>query len=312
MIHKLLTKFKSKAFIWFSIVGFLWIIFHFFLRFIVERFPHKISLQIPGSSIFIAIVLLCIQISILYLSMLKIINATPRENMFIVYIRNFVDLFYWTPLKEFHRNVIVKVPYYGEICEDLSNQYMLKCSTEMRTWLTIYFFNFIPRIIVALTFFIDVVVYKQFAYLYILLVLIAFPLIFDSIIYMFYDFAYKNITSLERDVIVISTEQKDSIKVEFVNKHTGEYITAEENHKALEFYSKYWFLFYEFLYFFAYIKELKSRHLTYILIFTSTLYILGWSYYLKLTMTKKLVYDFMYVLITIYLNIEEPFSGLLV
>ena len=65
-LHKI---FNNKSYVFFVLLGLLWIILHFILRFILERFPHKITPNIPKISIFIAIILLFAHAIILYLNL---------------------------------------------------------------------------------------------------------------------------------------------------------------------------------------------------------------------------------------------------
>lgn len=302
----LIKLFNTKSYIFFVLLGFLWIILHFILRFIIERFPHKITPDTPKISIFVAIILLFIHLIIIYLNLSIIIAFNRKENILNSFIKNLVNLMYWKPLKEFHDKVIVNIPLSGYILDDLGNTYINMCKTKPRIFLSILLFNFLPRLIVAFAFFIDVVIYQQFAYLYILLILIVFPLLFDSLIYILDNFALRATQEIEKKIIVLYVPEDEEVL--FVWRVNNALVEG----KDLEFYSKYWFMFTDFTVFFDYIKIIKAKYLPYIIIVASSCYFVGWVYYLTLVLTMQDIYIIIYNVLYVYKYIEEPFSGMFV
>lgn len=299
----LIKLFNNKSYIFFVLLGFLWIILHFILRFIIERFPHKITPDIPKISIFIAIILLFMHLIIIYLNLSIIIAFKRKENSLTSFIKNLVDFMYWKPLKEFHNKVIVNIPLSGYILDDLGNTYINTCKTKPRIFLSILLFNFLPRLIVAFAFFTDVVIYQQFAYVYILLILIIFPLLFDSLIYILDNFASRATQEIEKKVIVLYVPEDEEVL--FVWRANNVLVEG----KDLEFYTKYWFMFNDFTVFFDYIKTIKAKYLPYIIVVASSCYFVGWIYYLTLVLTMQDIYIGLYSVLYVYTYIEEPFSG---
>lgn len=106
-------------------------------------------------------------------------------------------------------------------------------------------------------------------------------MVFDSLIYIIDNFSSRNTKGLEKNVIVLYLLLED--KVIFVWRSNNSLVEG----KDLEFYAKYWFMFREFTTFFDYIKTVKTKYLPYNLLVTSSC-----------------------VLLSAYIYIEEPFSGL--
>ena len=303
MKRQLIKLFSNNLYIFFVILGIFWILLHFILRFIVERFPYKITVDVPKFSIVVAIILFLVHLVNIYIHISTIFAFNQKENALVLVIKIFIDFIYWKPLREFHNKIIVNLPFSGYILEDLGNTYIHKCNSKSRIFFSILISNFIPRLIVAFAFFIDVVLYKQFAYIYILLVLIVFPLMFDSFIYILDNFAFRNIQELEKNVIVLYVPEED--KTLFLWRSNNSVL---EN-KDLEFYEKYWFMFRDFMVFFDYIKTIKAKFLPYILLVTSSCYVIDWTYYLNIVLTIQDIYILLYEIIAIYSYGDEPFSG---
>lgn len=126
---------------------------------------------------------------------------------------------------------------------------------------------------------------------------------FDSFIYILDNFALRNIQELEKNVIVLYVPEED--KTLFLWRSNNSVLES----KGLEFYEKYWFMFRDFMVFFDYIKIIKAKFLSYILLVTSSCYVIGWTYYLHIVLTIQDIYILLYEIIAIYSYVDEPFSG---
>ena len=180
------------------ILGFFWIyiyIYNFFLR-------TRVVLDIkPHLNYYLAFVYVIIIISysiFLIISILQIYNYKIRPNVFTQKILQIIDLYYWRPLNYIYFNYFKNIPKIGIILDKLGFL-IIKLSTILGSHRNlILIFDCIPRTVLTIILFIDIVIYAK----------ISFSIIFVSIlgplVFFFYlslillrDFSKANLTFYE-------------------------------------------------------------------------------------------------------------------
>jgi hypothetical protein len=273
-------------------VGFLWISFHLIIRFVIERFPYKLYENVTSLNIFIAFVLLFVHIAIFIMTMYKIImKPLHNNNSILLKIQNFIYNCYYKPLIKIHDNIIRKLPYSGYVWEDIGNTLVWYLNNRTRKFMFMCLLEILPRMVVSTAFLIDIVVYNQFAYFYIVLVLLIVPLTYKAFVYILQAFGSRNCLVLEECLIVKQESNGDYIfKVSPFYSHDAITLNIEKNH---------WLMLNSIRHLMDSLTSLGARYIPYALIYTSSCYILGWIFYLH------------YVNISDFLIIIKPYLLLL-
>jgi hypothetical protein len=255
-------------------IGITWIALHIIIRFCITRIPYKLHTNISTIAILFAIYLLCIHTGILIATIYTFLQQKESKNKIILLIKELANTLYWKPLIAVHDNIIKNIPYSGYFWQDLFTVFSHLCYTEKRLYISVVCLDFIPRIIVASAFFIDIVIYKQFAYLYILLVLIIIPLTYQAFIYIGYDFGLRNRTTIKKSLDVYHDIITDEPYFEMKEGYDDSPETLEEQ-------TNLWYMFSSFKNVCETVKDFKQKYIGYILLYTSSCYIIGWLSYLN-------------------------------
>jgi hypothetical protein len=255
-------------------IGITWISLHIIIRFFITRIPYKLHTNISTIGILFAIYLLCIHTGILIATIYSFFQQKETKTKVILFIKELANTIYWKPLIAVHDNIIKNIPYSGYFWQDVFTVFGQFCYTKKRLYISVICLDFIPRIIVASGFFIDVVIYKQFAYLYILLVLIVIPLTYQTFIYIGYDFGLRNRIIVEKSLTVYH----DIIFDEPYFEIKEGYDNSPEN---LEEQTNTWYMFSSFKNVCGTVKDFKQKYISYVLLYTSSCYIIGWLSYLN-------------------------------
>jgi hypothetical protein len=273
-IQNLINTLKNNYIQIFStFIGIMWITLYIIIRFFITRIPYKLHINVPITALLFVLILLCSHIFILFATIYTFFQHKETKNKTILFFKELVNTLYWNPLIAVHDNFIRNIPYSGYLWQDLLTTFSRFCYTEKRLYISVICLDFIPRIIVASAFFIDVVIYKQFAYLYILVVIIIIPLIFQAFIYIGYNFGLRNRNIIEKSLNVFHDIINDCPFFEIKNGYNSSPEILEESSNA-------WLMFSSFKNICETVKEYKNTNIRYILLYTSTCYIIGWSTYL--------------------------------
>ena len=267
-------------------IGLNWIIIIILIRFFIIRIPYKISTNVPSIYLMISIGLLCTHLGILIITILHLYNPKETKNKLILNFRHLSNICYWNPLIAFHDNIIKNIPYSGYIWEDLFNTSIRLCRNKARVYFSVICLDFMPRIIVATAFFIDVVIYKQFAYLYILLVIIIIPLTFQGFIYIGHDFGKRNQDIIENYINVYHDTLWDCHQFELKPEYD------DNNPETLSHYEDLWLMFSNIKCFCIFLKEFKLKYQPYIILYTSSCYCISWISYLRFVLEISNFQDF--------------------
>jgi hypothetical protein len=260
------------------IVAIFWISFQFFLRFFIKRTAYKITPLALKISAMIPCGLILLHLKILYTSLRIILKYPPNaDSILITYIKKIADIIYWNPLKRFHDNVIINIPYSGYVLEDITERLFRFCTSSFKVIFIVSLCDYIPRVIIATAFIYDVL-HHQFAYLYIFLVLLIFPTCFQAFLYIMYNFSIRNRTSLEQELDVSYNVLDDSYNFMWKPGVILDY-------KAFQEYQQYWISFNEYVTLYTTLKEYKEAYSPYVFLYTSLCYIIGWSYYIYIVIT---------------------------
>jgi len=284
---------------YYLIISIFWISFHFFIRLILERIPYKISTDVSMISILFAFFLLCFHLYMLNTLFFYNTNILKKETSFIINLKLFLNIIYWNPLKYFHDKIIKNLPYSGYLWEDISNVFCQYLQSKAQILFIIIICNYLPRLIVASAFLIDVCYYNRFAYLYIFAVLIIIPLTFNALLYILDNFSIRNRNSLEEELLVSYNNKDQTYSFQF---RAG--IGTDFN--ALQEYQTLWMSFNTFVYLYDLFKSINNKYQSYLLLYTSSCYVIGWSYYLWFILDPST--DTFNFIFDIYDTIE-PFSG---
>lgn len=259
----------------FSFLGFIFLIFLIWNRFIRERLPRDIYIHIYSLRFFITIVIL-FSFSFVIILSIKNIFSTDDETLFNKLLSNKYIEYVYT-------NIIIPIKKGPEQLYELMYDY-IKISFILEP-IHRFFFNFnvynyckyiilflnIWRVIFVNTFILDVFYFQEFYYLYKIIYILIIPLISNLILFMINHHAKNLMEYLSSFVIADYLEEEQcftiaknpSYEKELTNdsiRYLGDlYLNALYTAKT-----------------FVHLKEMRKEISNYINIYVYTLYFMGW------------------------------------
>jgi hypothetical protein len=182
----------------------------------------------------------------------------------------------------FLRDVIAPyIPYSATIfcyfCELLNKIFTYNIPFAILT-LPIIIFNVIPRLVVSLVFFIELVIYQRIYYFVSCLILLLIPIIWNIFIDLFTNFGQRALIDIPKYINVIP--EGEPLNNGWYHAYTFEYKSEyqyEENDK--EEYKKLWYLALKiYAYGECYFKKYQQIISPYVIIYCSSLYVTATLY----------------------------------
>lgn len=266
----------------FSVLGFIFLTFILWSRFIRERLPRDIYMNLYSFRFFVTIAIL------LGLLLLLIISI---KNIFSIETKSFLDIL----LKNKHvaylyYNIVIPIingpkSIYDWLYNFIEISFLIEPIHKFFFNLNMYnyckyivlFLN-IWRIVFVIFFMLDIFYFHNFYYMYKMIYILIIPLLSNFILFIIDHHAKNLMEYLSTFIIIGFSEKENSFTIEknpFYEKdlkneiiiHFGElYINAQYTYKTI-----------------IHLNELKADVKDYLNIFFSTLYLIGWSYCLYIS-----------------------------
>ena len=269
-----------------SIIGLTWIFFHLWLRFFINRSAYtlvelKSSLQtyhyiLFGSFILIHIGLICSMLYVLY----RLKYPLQKKSILYHIVEKFalgIDFLYYRPLNYIHDLVAPHIPASGRFFMYTYSKWKTKSPSFF--YALIFTLDSLPKLIIAWTFFIEIVIMGQIKYFLYVLPLIFIPIMFAIFLKVFHSFALRNMPIVKE--IFSNIEGINPIYDEY-----GEFVDYEHfNFTIKPGYEEEMEEYIDILFdlvgigrFIEQINEDMSKLNPYITLLTSSLYVIGGSY----------------------------------
>ena len=216
ILSKLTTFFnKVKTLIPFAVnlylilLGLGWVFIHIYFRAIVERKPYPLNdIKYNLSSkhvilftlfIILHLVLICISLFTLY-KQNREATKVRLPKVFILFLEKVnycFDLLYWRPLEFLHDTIAPHLPFSGAFFIYLEEKWTKNQYSDPYFISMIFLFDAIPKIIVSISFFIDIVVFAQMKYFFYLIPLILIPIGFSIFLKLMESFGKRNMPIIQ-------------------------------------------------------------------------------------------------------------------
>lgn len=295
MIFKLKSLYKDFKSLFISLItiysvllGVGWIIFHLYIRFLVDRIQYNIidlKNNITWSHYLIFTTFVCIHVLLILISLFtlyKLKNGVVPQNKTLIYkfslkINNIVDNLYWKPLEKVHNIIFPHIPFIGSFFLFLNKHWQ----TIGFTYLLIFFFNIFPKVLVATTFFFEIIFLTRIHTFFKMLPLLFIPVVFTIFLKLYESFAEENAKDfrepyesikLSDPIYDVDGSIKDYTTYEFTVK--DEYIGQVDTTEDL----KYLRILDRISNVVDYTKQLLSLITPYVTVLTSLLYLIGGIY----------------------------------
>jgi len=198
ILSKLTTFFnKVKTLIPFAVnlylilLGLGWVFIHIYFRAIIERKPYPLNdIKYNLSSkhvilftlfIILHLVLICISLFTLY-KQNREATKVRLPKVFILFLEKVnycFDLLYWRPLQFLHDTIAPHLPFSLLFFLYLDKRWTKKRRGKNYFYGIIFLFDSLPKIIISISFFVDIVVYAQMKYFFYFIPLILVPISFS-------------------------------------------------------------------------------------------------------------------------------------
>ena len=133
---------------------------------------------------------------------------------------------------------------------------------------------YIIRIVVSLVFIIDVLVFNKFDYFYKVAILLLLPMLFKVFLFVIKDGSeFNRKYYLENYIVVVSNFETMTFDIDFHPSYKG-----EKSEWFFYQYSNNWLYFVSNCAFVDHIKDYEEKTKYYVVIFCSTMYLIGWLY----------------------------------
>lgn len=151
----------------------------------------------------LAIVLICIHTVVIKSIIEFYLDYKPKQ-LFPI-ITEIINLIYWNPLLYIYNSIIPNIPFSGKFFVKLST-YLNKLKLS---WLFLdcaIIFDYIPRLLIAISFMVDVLVYNNMFHFYSVVTFILIPITYKIVLKMYLDFPLRNYSIYDKYFEVIITE----------------------------------------------------------------------------------------------------------
>lgn len=214
-MFKNMLKFKKSYLetLFFLIISLFWIAIFIYFRFIKKQVGYDLqTIKNNYSDIFLLINILFILLHIiLILYALYKIFIKIKENhitiKFIKYLQNIGNILFIKPFVTLRELIAPHIPYSGLFFCKITEKIDLILKDEKRSLsllkIPVILFSFVPRIIVANIFFIEIIFYKKLHYFIPSLLLLLIPLIWNIFVNLYTRFAEQGLIDVPKYIKII-------------------------------------------------------------------------------------------------------------
>jgi hypothetical protein len=186
-----------------TFLGLFWVTMFLYFRFFAPRTSYtleslKTQMTIKhyiGFSLFIIIHL--VLLSVILFNLLKKKDKETRFSLLISKIQIIIRNLLWKPLDKIHEIIAPNIPGSGTYFLYLEQKWTLANIHPSYFYRHFFLFNILPKIIVSIIFFIDIIILGHFKYFLYSLPLIIIPILFNIFLKTFQSFAERNIPLLQ-------------------------------------------------------------------------------------------------------------------
>jgi hypothetical protein len=267
MEHKLNIITKLTNF-YIPIFGLFWITYYIYRRFIVDHLNYNLNSLVANHTILygcLSIGFICIHLFVVK----TIIESSLgyHETPTFPWVIKIIDYIYWKPLLYIYDVIAPKVPYSGTFFIWLTNT--LNKLKRYQTFIDCaIIFDYIPRLLISISFLLDVFIYENLFHFYTVINFIIIPILYKIFLKLYVDFALRNYHIFEEFFTVKKTD-----------RGTFEFIPIN-GYEYSEDLCKDWILLHD-------IQEIATTFQQVCVVFgkpiylvSSTCYIISWAYVL--------------------------------
>lgn len=224
-----------------------------------------IILNTPVKFGVLAIILICIHVFIIK-SILETIFEYESKNLFPS-INRIVNVIYWDPLLYIYNKIAPNVPLSGKFFATFTK--LLNKFKLSRLFLDFaIIFDYIPRLLIAISFMLDVIIYNNMFHFYSVVIYIIIPIVYKIILKMYIDFPLRNYSKYDK---YFEATMNDEGSYEF---------TPKNGYKLSSVLCDEWAELKDIEILGSMFKETCSYYSKSIYLVTSTCYIISWTYIL--------------------------------
>lgn len=280
MIFEQLLKKNIKS-IFFIIIGIFWLILFLYLRFGISKSSYsliELKSQITLQYLIIHIGFVFLHIGlILYAIYILLLKNKKTSNKIVKKISNIITFIIAKPLEHLRDFIAPYIPYSGSLFCNLA-LFLQKNDYDKITKLIVILFNIIPRILVSIIFFIELVFYNKIYYFIPSLFLLLIPLIWNLFRNLFTNFGIRALNDIRSyiKIIPIGESKPNGFYEDYLFEPLDKY-DYEPN--EINEYGSLWFLAIN-IYGFGelYFKQFQETLTPYVTIFCSSLYLFATVY----------------------------------
>lgn len=231
--------------LYFIIVGLSWIFFHVYIRFIVERSSYFFQdvknnftiYHLVGFCLFVIFHIVLIILSILEIRRRKK-QTRPLPQIILSLsqkVSKIINYLYWRPLEYLHDLIAPILPYSAAFFLYLVNQWTIKKRDYLYFYTLILIFDIMPKVILAICFFIDIIIYNQMKLVVYLFGLLILPILFSIFLKLLISCGTRNFPVIKdyfSEISGINPVYND--KGEIVSYQEYKYIVKEEYVGAID------------------------------------------------------------------------------
>jgi hypothetical protein len=276
---EMIRDYISKSYLF--CVGLFWISVHIYLRFFIIRLAYKLStvgVALTLQYFIISVLFLIFHCIMLLLALYNIYTlfskTSPKKSLILEKLKRGVEILYWDPLLFWHDLIAPNIPYSGEFLYSFG-KYLWNQSANTKLAIAIIF-DFIPRIIVATAFFIDIVVFNEIYYFIYAVHLIIIPILYKLFLKLFGSFIQRGLPDIEEVLKVTPGEEHNQYHFELQSDYR-EYDTT-----VLQDYTETWLWFTQLFKLYTWYQQVQTQYTSYIIVVTSSLYLSAGLYKLYL------------------------------
>ncbi len=249
-------------------LGILWIIYYIYIRLISSYITHDVQISLFSHKFFyvcLAIAFICIHL----FSIKSLIESSFGFNNQQVYpfITLVINTIYWNPLLYIYNIIAPKIPYSGVFFLWIT-KYINKFNISTLFIDCAIIFDYIPRLLIAIFFFVDIMIYHDMFHFFAVLNYIVIPILYKIFLKLYADFAHRNYKAFEHYFIVT---ELSAGSYEF--KPINDYILDQNLCKD-------WITLRDVEIIATMFQQVCTLYGKPIYLLTSICYILGWSYFL--------------------------------
>jgi hypothetical protein len=285
LIYQTLNKIKPLIIkVYLFTVGLAIIIFYLYIRLFSKVYQYDLQ-QISEH---VTILYICISVLfILFHIMLVILSCYAlykrylnvyKEHNIIKYIQKVVSKLYWEPLEFIHDLIAPDLPYSGTLIIKYTESFQ-----TMPLWLIKFIpclFLFMPRVIVSIIFFIEIIFYNRIYYFVHILIILLLPPLYQIFQKLCSSFVTRNRPVLEEHLIIIPAGEPNmhGIHTAFNFQLPSSSIALGYTDEHLKENSETWMLLFYLNNYNQIIKTYIETYSLYVSVLSSSLYVFAGIY----------------------------------